>query len=446
MENLKNTKKAYVRTYGCKQNFADSEKITGLLSSMGYTLTFHTGDADLIIFNTCAVRENAEQRVFGNVGELKKLKEEKPDLIIILCGCMTQQLHTAEKFKAKFPFIDAIAGTNIISSIPEIIKKAAVTVKKGANIHIGEAAGEFIEEIKPLREGKFSANVPIMNGCDNFCTYCVVPLVRGREVSRTAHNIVREVKALINEGRRDILLLGQNVNSFGKNTDEKIDFTGLLQKLDELDGEFVISYMTSHPKDCKRELIDFIAQSRKISRHLHLPVQSGSNRILSLMNRGYTRESYMELALYAKEKIPDISLTTDILVGFPGENYEDFRQTLDLTEKIGFDSAYTFIYSKREGTAAANMDDPVTAEEKSEWFKELLEVQNKIGERSYERFIGKTLRVFCTGQGRSDPALLTGKSKQGIIVDFLGGTSEMQGKFADVKITKSLPWALIGNL
>jgi len=449
MEKNRKIKKAYVRTYGCKQNFADSEKITGLLYSMGFTPVHSPEDADLIIFNTCAVRENAEQRVFGNVGALKKLKKDKPELVIILCGCMTQQEHTAEHFKAKFPFLDAILGTNIIATLPEILQNVGNglirSAQKGANIHITEAGGALDEDIKPLREGNFSANVPIMNGCDNFCTYCVVPLVRGREVSRTPENIISEVKDLIAENRRDILLLGQNVNSFGKGTDT--DFLGLLREIDSLDGEFLLCYMTSHPKDCKKELLDFIAESRNISRHLHLPVQAGSNRILGLMNRGYTREQYIELANYAKAKIPDISITTDILVGFPGEIYEDFKQTLDLVEQIGFDSAYTFIYSRREGTKAADFADPVPAEEKSAWFQELLDVQGRISERSYERFIGKTLRVLCLGEGRSDPALLTGKSRQGIIVDFAVGANSVRplGQFVDVKIKKALPWALIGE-
>ncbi|MCL1823299.1 MAG: tRNA (N6-isopentenyl adenosine(37)-C2)-methylthiotransferase MiaB [Oscillospiraceae bacterium] len=438
----KNNKKAYVRTYGCKQNFADSEKINGFLTEFGFIITKTPEEADVIIFNTCAVRENAEQRVFGNVGALKKLKQEKPDLKIILCGCMTQQKHIAERFKSKFPFLDAITGTNVLSSLPEIISQT----EKNTTIRINQtdkAYSEFKEEIKPLREGNFSANVPIMNGCNNFCTYCVVPLVRGREVSRTPENIVNEVKELIEEGRKDILLLGQNVNSYGAGTDT--DFLSLLKQLDNLDGEFIIDYMTSHPKDCKKELIDFIAESRHVSHHLHLPVQSGSNRILKLMNRGYTREKYIELAEYAKKKIPDISLTTDILAGFPGETYEDFKQTLDLVEKVNFDSAYTFIYSKREGTKAADMPDPVSYEEKSEWFKELLDVQGRISERSYERFIGKTMRVLCTGEGRSNQNLLTGKSRQGIIVDF-EGDNKLLGEFVNVKITKALPWALIGEM
>ena len=432
-------KKAYIRTYGCKQNFADSEKITGFLAVSGFEIVKSAETADLIIFNTCAVRENAETRVFGNVGALKKLKEEKPNLMVVLCGCMTQQGHAAELFKNKFPFIDVIAGTNILNVLPEIINR---TYKK-TRICLSEADGGFNEEIKPLREGKFSANVPIMNGCDNFCSYCVVPLVRGREVSRRPENVISEVRDLIAEGRKDILLLGQNVNSYGAGTNT--DFTGLLRELDRLGGQYIIEYMTSHPKDCKRELIDFIAESRNISRRLHLPVQSGSNRILKLMNRGYTRESYMELAAYAKEKIPDISLTTDILVGFPGENYEDFTQTLDLVEKIGFESAYTFIYSRREGTKAADMNDPVPYEEKSVWFRELLNLQNKSGEISHKGYIGKTLRVLCLGEGRSDLKLMTGKSMQGIIVDF-NGENELLGKFADVRITEALPWALVGEL
>ncbi|MCL2109954.1 MAG: tRNA (N6-isopentenyl adenosine(37)-C2)-methylthiotransferase MiaB [Oscillospiraceae bacterium] len=438
-------KKAYIRTYGCKQNFADSEKISGFLALSGFEIVKTAEEADLILFNTCAVRENAEQRVFGNVGALKKLKADKPETVIVLSGCMTQQSNIAERFKTKFPFIDTIIGTDILSRLPEIIAKVGSNERKSTVINIGEAGGSYgdsHEGVKPLREGLYTANVPIMNGCDNFCTYCVVPLVRGREVSRRPENIVAEVKELIAEGRKDILLLGQNVNSFGKGSN--YGFIDLLRELDSIPGEFIIDYMTSHPKDCGRELLDFIANSRNISRHLHLPVQSGSNRILSLMNRGYTREQYMELAAYAKAKIPAISLTTDILVGFPGETYEDFKDTLDLVEKIGFDSAYTFIYSKREGTKAAEMADFISADEKSAWFKELLDLQGRIGERSYERYIGKTLRVLCLGQGRSDPQLQTGKSRQGIIVDFSGAVKA--GEFADVRVTRALPWALVGEL
>jgi len=417
-------KKVYIRTYGCKQNFADSEKVIGLLMTLGYVPADTPDEADLILLNTCAVRENAEQRVFGNVGALKKLKTQKPGLLLVLAGCMSQQPHMAEHFKNKFPFIDAIIGTDIISALPSIIGAEPIPS----------------EDIKPYREGKYSANVPVMNGCDNFCTYCVVPLVRGRETSRAPENIIAEVKGLIAENRRDILLLGQNVNSY------KPDFTELLRELDVLPGEFIISYMTNHPRDLTKEFIDFIAESRNISRHLHLPVQAGSNRILSLMNRGYTRERYIELAEYAGSRIPDISLTTDILVGFPGETYDDFKQTLGLVRHIGFDSAFTFIYSRREGTAAASMDDPVTADEKSAWFKELLDVQNSIGEQSYTRFIGQTMRVLCLGEGRSDTALLTGKTKQGIIIDFAGGDENLHGQFVNVKIIRVLPWALIGEV
>ncbi len=432
---------AYTHSYGCQQNVSDSEKLDGMLEQMGFGFTDKPDNADLVLYNTCAVRENAENRVFGNVGALKHLKQRNPDMVIAVCGCMVQQEHIAERMRQRFPYVDLIFGTHVQHRFPELLY--SIYEKRNRVVCIPESDGVVAEGLPIRRDSRFKASVPIMYGCNNFCTFCIVPKVRGRERSRSADEIVSEVSGLIAEGYREILLLGQNVNSYGKGGDT--DFPGLLRKLDALDGEFVVSFMTSHPRDCSHELIDVIADSRHISHHLHLPVQSGSDRILKLMNRHYDTAKYLELADYARARIPDIQLTTDIIVGFPGETYEDFKQTLDLMRRVKYDSAFTFIYSRREGTKAAEMDDPVSDEEKGKWFRELLDVQGEIGEKAYEKYVGRTMRVLCEGKGRTYETLLTGKSRQNIIVDFAGEES-LLGSFVDVKITKALPWALKGEI
>ncbi len=432
---------AYTHSYGCQQNVSDGEKINGMLSEMGYSFTDNPDEADFILYNTCAVRENAENRVFGNLGALKHLKNRNPNLVIAVCGCMVQQGHITERIKKTFPFVDLVFGTHVLHKFPEFLYSVFADDKRV--FQIPESDGVICEGIPVKRDNPFKASVPIMYGCNNFCTYCIVPYVRGRERSRAPEEIISEVKELIGKGYKEILLLGQNVNSYGK--DGEVDFKGLLKKLDNLDGEFKISFMTSHPKDCTFELIDTIADSKHISWHLHLPVQSGSNRILKLMNRHYDVEKYMSLVEYARKRIPDIQLTTDIIVGFPGETYEDFNETLELMKKVRYDSAFTFIYSKRNGTKAAEMDDPVSEEEKGKWFRELLEVQGQAGDEAYKKYVGKTLRVLCEGRGRTDESLYTGKSRQNIIVDF-NGNEQLIGRFVDVKITKALNWALVGEI
>lgn len=432
---------AFTHSYGCQMNSSDGEKINGMLAEMGFGFTDTPENADFILYNTCAVRENAENRVFGNIGALKHLKEKNPALVIAVCGCMVQQEHIAARMRQKFPFVDLIFGTHALHRFPELMY--TVYEKSVRVLEIAESEGTIAEGLPVRREGKITASVPIMYGCDNFCSYCVVPKVRGRERSRESSEILGEVRSLLGAGYKEILLLGQNVNSYGKGG--SADFAELLRSIDALDGEFLVSFMTSHPKDCTRELIDTIAASRHISHHLHLPVQSGSDRILKLMNRHYDAARYRELVAYAREKIPDLQLTTDLIVGFPGETYEDFCETLALIREVRFDSAYTFIYSRREGTKAAEMDDPISEEEKGKWFRELLEVQGKSGEDAYRSYVGKTLRVLCGGRGRTDAALLTGKSRQNIIVDF-GGGNELIGQFVDVRITKALNWALVGEM
>ena len=431
---------AYVHSYGCQQNVSDGERIKGILSEMGYDFTEDTAKADLILFNTCAVRENAVERVFGNVGALKHLKKKNPDLIIAVCGCMVQQEETAKRLQKTFPFVDMIFGTHVLHTLPQLL--CSIVFEGGRVFDITESDGIIAEGLPVKRESKIKASVPIMYGCNNFCTYCVVPYVRGRERSRAPSDIIDEVKALISDGCKDILLLGQNVNSYGKGTD--VDFPELLKRLDSLEGEFRIEFMTSHPKDCTKRLIDVIAESSHICHHIHLPVQCGSDRILKAMNRGYTREHYLQLVDYARNRIPDLNLTTDIIVGFPGELREDFEETLSLMKQVRFDSAFTFIYSSRLGTKAAQMEDPVSSDEKGKWFRDLLEVQGQCGSESYMKYEGKILNVLCDGEGRTDKKYYTGKSRQNIIVDF-NGTENDIGTFVNVKITKALPWALIGE-
>jgi tRNA-2-methylthio-N6-dimethylallyladenosine synthase len=395
-------------------------------------------EADLILFNTCAVRENAETRVFGNVGALIHLKRRNPDLIVAVCGCMVQQEHIADKLYKTYPFVNLIFGTHVMHKLPELL--AEVTDQKRV-VNIDDSEHTLIEDLPIRRDGnRFKADVPIMYGCDNYCSYCIVPYVRGGERSRNPEAVLNEIRGLIAEGCKEILLLGQNVNSY------KPSFTELLRWIEEVPGEFRISYMTSHPKDLSRGLIDVIAESTKISHHLHLPIQAGSNRILEAMNRRYTVEQYLSIVEYARLKIPDISITTDIIVGFPGETRADFDETLSLLCRARFDSAYTFIYSKREGTKAAEMPDFVSGKTKSAWFTEMLSVLDEVSGSAYERFVGKTLRVLCEDSGRTGEHDFSGKSREGVIVNWNdeNPSSTVIGEFVDVKIEKALKWAVIG--
>ncbi|MCH5205235.1 MAG: tRNA (N6-isopentenyl adenosine(37)-C2)-methylthiotransferase MiaB [Oscillospiraceae bacterium] len=432
---------AHVHTFGCQQNVSDGEKIKGMLLEMGYGLSESPEGADVVIFNTCAVRENAEDRVFGNLGALKHNKAKNPDMIIAVCGCMTEQEHIVSRIKKSFPHVDLVFGTNALHTLPELIfgqlseKKRVFSVPK--------CDGVIAEGLPIRRESKISASIPIMYGCNNFCSYCIVPYVRGRERSREKADIIAEVKAVVEDGARDLWLLGQNVNSYGKELGTS--FSELLREINALPGEFRVSYMSSHPKDATKELIDTIAECEKVTRHFHLPVQSGSSRILGLMNRHYTREHYLGIVEYIREKIPDAALTSDIIVGFPGEMYEDFQETLSLLREVRFDSLYTFIFSLRKGTKAENMPDPISEEEKGKWFRELLCVQAEIGRDMYKKYVGKTFRVLCEGRGRSNPEMLTGKTPQGVIVDFYGG-EQLIGQFVDVLIEQAFEWMLVGKI
>lgn len=434
------TPKAHVHTFGCQQNMSDGEKIKGMLSEMGYELIGKPEGADLVIFNTCAVRENAEDRVFGNLGALKHEKARNPEMIIAVCGCMTEQGHIVERIKRSFPHVDLVFGTNALHTLPELLDKQLN--EKRRNFCVPQCDGVIAEGIPIRRENSLKVSVPIMYGCNNFCSYCIVPYVRGRERSREFGDIIAEVKNALNGGAKEILLLGQNVNSYGKELGTS--FPELLRAINALDGEFRICYMSSHPRDFTKELIDTIAECEKVSRHFHLPVQSGSDRILKLMNRHYTRADYLKIADYIREKIPDAALTSDIIVGFPGEEYEDFKETLSLVEQVRFDSLFTFIYSLRKGTKAAEMPDPISKEEKQKWFEELLQVQANLGRDNFERYVGKTLRVLCEGEGRFREGLLNGRTPQDVIVDFEGDKS-LIGQFVDVKIEQAFQAFVLGK-
>ncbi|MDY2678197.1 MAG: tRNA (N6-isopentenyl adenosine(37)-C2)-methylthiotransferase MiaB [Oscillospiraceae bacterium] len=373
------TPKAFVHTYGCQGNVADSEHIKGMLVEMGYELCNAPEEADIIIYNTCAIREHAEDRVFGNVGALKRLKSENPNLIIALCGCMVQQPHITEKLKESYPFVSLIFGTHVLHRLPELLSKVLCSGKRV--FCIDDSDGVIAEGMPNFRDSGENAWLPIMYGCNNFCTYCIVPYVRGRERSRDIKTVLFEAKQLINQGYKKLTLLGQNVNSYGKDSETGVDFSELLKRIDAIEGDFTFDFMTSHPRDCSERLIDTLASSKHFCGHLHLPVQSGNNRILKEMNRHYTRERYLELVHYAKEKMPDIDLTTDIIVGFPGETYEEFLDTVSLVKEVEYGSMFTFIFSPRNGTRAASMPDPVPKAEKSRWFSELLKVQEEIAAR-----------------------------------------------------------------
>lgn len=436
--------KAFVHTYGCQGNVADSERIKGSLSLMGYVMTEDKEEADLILYNTCAIREHAEDRVFGNVGAIKRLKQSNPNLIIALCGCMMQQEHIREKIYNSYPFVDIVFGTHGQYKLPEILK-AYLTRGKRVFAEMTET-NEIAEGVPALRDNSAKAWLPIMYGCDNFCSYCVVPYVRGRERSRKSADILAEAKQIIAEGYKDITLLGQNVNSYGKGLDEDINFSKLIRQINDLEGEFTIRFMTSHPKDCTKELIDTIAECEKASKHIHLPVQSGNNRILKEMNRRYTREKYLELINYAKEKIEGLSLTSDIIVGFPGETYEEFCDTLSLVKEVGYTSLFTFIFSSRKGTKAASMPDPVPYSEKNKWFKELCDLQESIAANHSAQMNGKTYRVLCEGESKTLEGYMAGRTDGNVIIEFPADDKGLIGKFCHVKVTEPLNWLVRGEL
>ena len=435
---------AYVHTYGCQQNVADSEKIKGLLAEMGFSFTDDVEKADFILFNTCAVRGHAENRVYGNVGALKELKRRRPSVIVAVCGCMMEEEEASQYVRRKFPFVNLVFGTHVLHRFPELLWTALAGSSRVFERGDDREDAELVEGLPIRRDGKIRAWLPVMVGCDNFCSYCIVPYVRGRERSRQPEAILREYRGIVDGGYKDITLLGQNVNSYGKKLRKPVNFSALLRILDAVPGDYRLRFMTSHPKDATHELIDTMASGEHICHHLHLPVQSGNNRVLAAMNRGYTREKYLSLVEYAREKIPDLSLTTDIIVGFPGETYQEFRETVDLIQKVGFTSLFTFIYSPREGTRAARLPDPVPAEEKSRWLQELCAEQEKISAVRCAGEIGETRRVLVEGRNQKTE-LLAGRTAGNVIVNFPGSDNAV-GTFANVKITSARNWILDGEL
>lgn len=434
---------AFVHTYGCQGNVSDGERIKGILETLGYGFTDDIEEADLILYNTCAIREHAEDRIYGNVGAIKKLKKENPNLIIALCGCMMQQKRVADKIKKSYPYVDLVFGTHVIHRLPELIYRVLCTGKRV--FECPDSDGVIAENLPVHRDGVIKGWLPIMYGCNNFCSYCIVPYVRGRERSREPQDVIAEAKELIALGCKDITLLGQNVNSYGKNLDCDINFAKLLRMINDLEGDFIIRFMTSHPKDCTKELLDTMAQCDKVAKHLHLPFQSGNNRVLKEMNRRYTREQYLELAHYARKVMPGLSMTSDVIVGFPGETYEEFKDTLTLIDEVKFTSLYTFIFSSRPGTKAAEMDDPVSREEKGRWFKELTDLQEKIaGERTAKMKDG-IFDVLCEGYARE--GILNGRTEGNIMIEFpeVEGRNVI-GQFCQVKVTEPLTWIVRGEL
>ena len=420
--------KAHIVTFGCQQNVSDSERIKGMLSLCGYPLTDDIEKADFILFNTCAVREHAEDRVYGNVGATKKYKQQNPNLLVSVCGCMAQQQSVADKFYKSYPYVDIVFGTQQYQRLPEFIYRR-MTGKRVYELALDNK--DIVEDIPVIRDGTLKGWLPIMYGCNNFCTYCIVPYVRGRERSREPNEVVAEATQMVNSGFKEIMLLGQNVNSYGKGEAHGVNFAKLLRMINDIPGDFRIRFMTSHPKDCTEELLDTIRDCKKVERHIHLPFQCGSSRILKQMNRHYDREGYLKLIASARERIPDVEFTSDIIVGFPGETYEDFCETLSLVKEVRFTSLFTFIYSPREGTPAASMPDPISREEKGKWFNELLAVQDDISKQLNRELIGKTVRVLC--EEELDGGKLCGKSEYYSSVTF-SASRELLGKFVTVRI------------
>ena len=480
---------AFVHSYGCQQNVNDGERIKGVLVDIGYGLCDKPEDADLILFNTCAVREHAEQRVFGNVGALKGLKEKKPGLIIGLCGCMANQKHVVEKLRQSYPYVDLVFGVDGIDTLPQLIAQKlqkhkrvlldpaqrpviveklrqsypyvdlvfgvdgidrlpamlAQRISRGKRyLENPEERNAVVEEMPIRRDSGFRGWLPIMYGCDNFCTYCIVPYVRGRERSREPAAILAEFKELIAQGYKEITLLGQNVNSYGKGLAEKIDFSDLLNLLCTVPGNYQIRFMTSHPKDASRKLIDTIAAQEHLCKHIHLPVQSGSDRLLKEMNRHYTVAQYMDLVDYAREKIPGVTFSSDIIVGFPGETEEDFQATLDLVRKVGYMQLFTFIYSKRTGTPAAKFDDPTTHAEKAARMERLLKTQDEFAFAATAAMAGQTVRVLVEAAGRT-AGTVNGRLDNNLVVEFQASES-LIGQWANVHLTGSRAALLVGEL
>lgn len=436
-------KKYIITTYGCQMNEHDSEVLSGMLEKMGYIPTDSREDANLIIYNTCCVRENAELKVYGNLGALKNLKQKKEDLTIAVCGCMMQQPQVVEEIKNKYRHVDLVFGTHNLFRFPELLAKSIES--KSMFIEVWENESNIIEGLPANRKYNLKAFINIMYGCNNFCTYCIVPYTRGRERSREPEDIIREAKELANNGTKEIMLLGQNVNSYGKTLDKDVDFSDLLRELNKVEGIERIRFMTSHPKDLSDRLIDAMAECDKVCEYLHLPFQAGSDRILKIMNRKYTKEGYLTLINKLKKRIPNIGLTTDIIVGFPGESEEDFQDTLDIVERVRYDSAFTFLYSIREGTPAANMEEQVDEQDKQDRFNRLLESVNRISAEINEGYLDRTVEVLVEGPSKTDPNRLMGRTRENKLINF-DGSEDLIGRLVQVKVVDAKTFSLDGEV
>ena len=438
--------KAFVQTFGCQQNEADSEMIAGMCRSMGYEICATPEEADIIMVNTCAVREHAEKKTLSIVGQYKHLKAVKPDLIIGICGCMVTQEHRKETIKHSYPYIDFVIGTSSLHRLPEFV---FTKIKSGKRLYCIEEKEYLVAEGLPIhRNSTYRAWVSVMYGCNNFCTYCIVPYVRGRERSRRPEDIIAEVRELVESGYKDITLLGQNVNSYGKDAKsddgEIYDFADLLSDIDKIEGDYFIRFMTSHPKDASRKLIDVIANSKHIAHQFHLPMQSGSDTILKAMNRHYDREKYLATVNYLREKVPDVTITSDIIVGFPGETDEDFEATLEMLRTVGFDMVYSFIYSPRKGTPSAAMECQISDSVKGERMNRLIEAQNEIAIEKNKPLEEQILKVLCDGKSKNNEKVYSGRTEGNKIVLFDGDECDV-GKFINIKITRAETFALYGE-
>ena len=431
----------FTQTFGCQMNARDSEKLVGILERIGYVET-DTEEADFVIYNTCTVRENANNKVYGRLGVLQNYKKKNPHMLIGLCGCMMQETVVVEKLKESYRFVDLIFGTHNIYKFAELIVTAMES--DSMTIDIWKDTNQIVEDLPVERKYSFKSGVNIMFGCNNFCSYCIVPYVRGRERSREPKEIIREIEQLVADGVVEVMLLGQNVNSYGKNLKEPVTFAQLLEEVEKIEGLERIRFMTSHPKDLSDELIEVMGRSKKICKHLHLPLQSGSSRILKIMNRRYDKEHYLELVDKIRAAVPDIALTTDIIVGFPGETEEDFEETMDVVRKVRYDSAFTFIYSKRTGTPAASMEEQVPEDVIKARFDRLLKEVQKISAEKAGALTGQTLPVLIEEQNEQDASLVTGRLSNNSVVH-LPGTADMIGKILDVKLTECRGFYYLGE-
>ena len=430
-----------VNTFGCQMNSRDSEKLLGILCQMGY-IPVETEDADFVIYNTCTVRENANLRVYGRLGQLSGIKKKNPHMMIALCGCMMQEKHVVEKIRKSYKFVDIVFGTFNIYKLAELMYHRINS--DGQVIDIWDELKGVVEELPTVRKFSFKSGVNIMYGCNNFCSYCIVPYVRGREKSRMPEEIICEIKGLVKDGVKEVMLLGQNVNSYGTGLPIDITFAQLLQRIEEIEGLERIRFMTPHPKDLSDELIDVMSKSEKICNHIHLPLQSGSSRILKIMNRKYTKEHYLELVDRIRAKMPDVSLTTDIIVGFPGETDEDFEDTLDVVRKAKYDSAYTFIYSKRTGTPAAAMENQVPDDVTKVRFNKLLATIDEVSHSICARYEGTRAKVLVECVNDHDSSLVTGRMTNNLLVHFPGDAS-MIGSGVDVELTECKGFYYLGK-